>query len=390
LAAETASVAKSAFLANMSHEIRTPMNAIIGMTHLLRRDAASATQIDRLNKIENAGQHLVGIISDILDLSKIEAGRLALEEININPGALVADVASILAERAHAKGLKLLVDANRLPHGVLGDPTRIRQALLNYTTNAIKFTAQGGVTLRALLVSEDASGCLIRFEVADSGEGIAAEVQPRLFTAFEQADNSTTRQHGGTGLGLAITRRLAGLMGGEVGAASVLGVGSTFWFTARLKKGQVSATDDVLAHTAAAEAALRAKHSQRKILLVEDDPINREVAWELLQDVFATIDTAENGAEAIQMASMMRYDLILMDMQMPVLDGLEATVELRRLNGYAKTPVIAFTANAFAEDRSRCLAVGMNDYLSKPVDPDALYSKLLLWFDTVALRTHLN
>ena len=379
IAAEVASRAKSTFLANMSHEIRSPMNAIIGMTHLMRRDKDSSKQEIRLQKIENAGQHLLGIINDILDLSKIEAGKLVLEELSVTPGALLADAASILAERAHAKNLKILVDTNSLPRDLLGDSTRIRQALINYITNAIKFTEKGTITLCASLVDQNEDHCLIRFEVTDTGPGIPPQILERLFAAFEQSDSSTTRRHGGTGLGLAITRRLAEIMGGTAGAKSVVGCGSTFWFTARLKKGFQPTSETVIENEVATETELIQKHCLRRILVVEDEPINREIAFELLQDVFSNVDSAENGAIAVEMASSTKYDLILMDMQMPIMDGLEATRAIRKLNGYSETPVIAMTANAFSEDRDRCLAAGMSDFLSKPVAPNVLFSKLLKW-----------
>jgi signal transduction histidine kinase len=380
VAAEAANLAKSSFLANMSHEIRSPMNAIIGMTHLMRRDGSNSKQESRLKKIEDAGQHLLGIINDILDLSKIEAGKLVLEELSIMPGALVADAASILAERAHAKNLKLLVDTNSLPSDLLGDPTRIRQALINYVTNAIKFTEKGTIILRASLADQTKDHCLIRFEVSDTGPGISPQILERLFAAFEQSDSSTTRQHGGTGLGLAITRRLAEMMGGTAGAESVVGCGSTFWFTTLLKKGTQTHSETSIEIGASAELELKQRHFQRRILVVEDEPINREIACELLHDVCGNVDCAENGAEAVQMAASTPYDLILMDMQMPVMDGLEATAAIRNMRGYSETPVIAMTANAFSEDRDRCLAAGMSDFLSKPVAPEVLFSKLLKWF----------
>jgi CheY-like chemotaxis protein/nitrogen-specific signal transduction histidine kinase len=381
IAAESASRAKSSFLANMSHEIRSPMNAIIGMTHLMQRDGDSSKHETRLKKIENAGQHLLGIINDVLDLSKIEAGKLVLEELSLLPGALVADAASILAERAHAKNLKLLVDANSLPRNLLGDPTRIRQALINYVTNAIKFTEKGSVTLRASVADQTKDHCLIRFEVSDTGPGIPPQILKRLFVAFEQSDSSSTRQLGGTGLGLAITRRLAGIMGGTAGAESVVGCGSTFWFTALLKKGGQTHAEATTEIGACAEFELKQRHFQRKILVVEDEPINREIAVELLEDVCGHVDCAANGAEAVQMVATTSYDLILMDMQMPVMDGIEATRAIRNLSSYSETPIIAMTANAFSEDRERCLNAGMNDFLTKPVVPDILFSKILKWLE---------
>jgi two-component system sensor histidine kinase/response regulator len=379
-AAEAASVAKSAFLANMSHEIRTPMNGILGMAHLLRRSGVNAEQAERLDKIDAAAEHLLNVINDILDISKIEAGKFELEDVLVLPDRLMNNVGSILAERARAKGLRLLIEVASLPVGLHGDPTRLQQALLNYATNAIKFTEAGSVTLRSQIVAEDAATALLRFEVQDTGIGIPADTIDRLFTAFEQADNSTTRKYGGTGLGLAITRRLAGLMGGEAGVTSAPGVGSTFWFTARLKKREDSRGLEAQVATADAEELLRRHHGGARILVVDDEPVNREVATMLLEDAGLTVDTANDGEQAVAMARNAPYAAILMDMQMPRLDGLEATRLIRRLDGYAETPIIAITANAFAEDKARCFAAGMNDFLVKPFDPDAIFSTLLRAF----------
>jgi len=380
LAAEVSNVAKSTFLANMSHEIRSPMNSIIGMTHLMRRDDDISKQEIRLKNIETAGKHLLCIIDDILDLSKIEAGKIVLEEVSVKPGALVSDAASMLAERAHAKKLKLLVDASVLPSDLVGDPTRIRQALINYVTNAIKFTDSGTITLRALVAEKTNDHYLIRFEVSDTGPGIPPQVLERLFSAFEQSDSSTTRKHGGTGLGLAITRRLAEMMGGTAGAESLVGSGSTFWFTCLLRKGSHTPCVTEAIGGDEAEMELKQRHYQRTILVVDDESINREIVLELLQDVCGNVDCASNGAEAVQVLATRRYDLILMDMKMPVMDGLEATKAIRILSGCAEVPIIAMTANAFVEDRERCLAAGMSDFLSKPVEPEVLFSKLLKWF----------
>jgi PAS domain S-box-containing protein len=377
-AAESANQAKSSFLANMSHEIRTPMNGILGMANLLRRGGVTLIQGERLAKIDTAAQHLLSIIDSILDLSKIDAGKLVLEEAPITVGGLLTNVSAMLLERAAAKGLRLLIEPAPLLPNLIGDPTRLQQALLNFATNAIKFTEAGTVTLRCIKLQEDDDAVRLRFEVQDTGIGIPAETLPRLFSAFEQADNSTTRKYGGTGLGLAITRRLAALMGGEAGAESTPGTGSTFWFTARLKKGGKAFTAQPEA-VLDAELAVRQRCAGKRVLVVDDEPINLEVARITLEDVGLVVDTAEDGQDAVTRAGMQPYAAILMDMQMPTLDGLMATRRIREIPGYLHTPIIAMTANAFAEDRARCLEAGMNDFLTKPFDPDKLFAALLLW-----------
>ena len=373
--AETANIAKSAFLANMSHEIRTPMNAIIGMTHLLKRSTLSPVQIDKLTKIEVAGNHLLSVINDILDISKIESGKFTLEEAPVTVSSLMANVSSILSERVKAKNIRLLIETEHLPRALMGDPTRLQQALLNYASNAVKFTEKGTVKLRVLKQKETDESVLVRFEVTDTGIGITPEAMSRLFSTFEQADNSMTRKYGGTGLGLAITKRLAELMGGEAGAESVPGAGSTFWFIVKLKKG-----NEVAASTEAAldaEAEILHRYAGLRILVVDDEPINREVTVIQLEAVDLVADTAEDGAEAIALARRNSYAAIFMDMQMPKLNGVEATQEIRQLAGYRDTPIIAMTANAFAEDKARCFEAGMTDFLTKPFDPDMLFATLL-------------
>ena len=376
LQAEAANIAKSAFLSNMSHEIRTPMNAIVGMTHLVRRSGVNTTQADYLNKIETASNHLLNVINDILDLSKIEAGKFGLDEAPVSVAGLLSNINSIMVSRAHDKGLRLLVETESFPAGLQGDPTRLQQALLNYVTNAIKFTAAGSISIRARKQAETAESVTVRFEVSDTGVGIAPEALPRLFTAFEQADNSTSRHYGGTGLGLVITRRLAELMGGEAGVSSTPNTGSTFWFTARLSK--IAAQDDLVHHEMSdAEAVIRSEFQGAHVLLVDDEPINLEVARTVLEDSGLCIDTAEDGQEAFDKATLTPYAIILMDMQMPRLDGVVATRKIRTLAQHEKTPIVAMTANAFKEDKLRCLAAGMNDFLIKPFNPDLLFVCLL-------------
>jgi two-component system sensor histidine kinase/response regulator len=381
--AEVANVAKSRFLANMSHEIRTPMNAIIGLTHLLRRDRPAPGQAERLRKIDNAASHLLSIVNDVLDLSKIEAGKLELEEADFRLTSVIDHVLSIVSADARAKGLSLEVDTGDTPVWLRGDAPRLRQALVNYAGNAVKFTERGSIRLRVRREGEDSGGLMLRFEVEDSGIGIAADKLAGLFNAFEQADASTTRRYGGTGLGLAITSRLASLMGGSTGVESAPGKGSTFWFTARLGhgRGPMPAQDELAVDEA--EVRLRRLHTGAHILVADDNEVNCEVAIELLTAVGLEADIAVDGFDAVEKVRATTYDLVLMDVQMPRLDGIEATRAIRALPDRAETPVLAMTANAFSEDRQRCLAAGMQDFVAKPVNPEALYGALLKWLPAV-------
>jgi PAS domain S-box-containing protein len=378
-AAEAASVAKSQFLANMSHEIRTPLNAITGMAYLIRRAGVSPQQAMRLDSLEAASRHLLQVINGILDLAKIESGHLELVREPVQPQRIVHDVVTMLHDTVQAKGLQVLTDVQVPAQPLMGDATRLQQALLNYTANAVRFTAAGQVLVRVRVEAEEEARLCVCFEVLDTGIGIDPKTLARLFTAFEQADNTSTRSHGGTGLGLVITRRLAQQMGGEAGAESTPGQGSRFWFTAWLDKAGV----DAVVPPVPADAA-QAASQPRCVLLVEDDGVNRTIASFLLADLGHRVDVAEDGVQAVVMAQATPYDLILMDMQMPRMDGLEATRRIRSWPGHVHTPIIAITANAFEQDRDACLAAGMDDFVSKPIMPDVLREVLGRWLQPQA------
>ena len=384
-AAEAASRAKSTFLANMSHEIRTPMNAIIGLAHLLRTEIDAPRPKARLEKMEAAAHHLLGILTDILDLSKIEAGQLTLEEREFSLEQVIDHALDMLRERAGAKGLRIRRRvAAEVPRRMRGDPLRLEQILLNFVSNAIKFSTRGTITVRAHLAADEGRTLSVRIEVEDQGIGLSVDQQERLFQSFSQGDESTSRKYGGTGLGLVIARRLARLMGGDVGVASRLAIGSTFWMTARFRRS-LGDEPGVVTSLPAAQAIAK-QYAGARVLLADDDLVNREVTTEILRAVGLVVDTVEDGRQAVErLEACDDHVLVLMDMQMPVMDGLQAARALRRLPGKQALPIIAMTANVFAEDREQCLRAGMNDHISKPIDVNRFYSTLLRWLGRAAL-----
>ncbi len=375
--AEAANHSKSLFLAKMSHEIRTPINGILGLAYLLSRNNRDSKATEQLNKIRLSGQHLLSIINDILDVSKIEAGKLVLDMRNFSTADLIASVQAVMESNIHNKGLVFQVECADMPDYLVGDSNRLTQILVNYLGNAVKFTGQGSITLTGTVKGQTDADILVCFTVSDTGIGMTPEQQARLFNAFEQADNSTTRNYGGTGLGLVISKRLAEMMGGEVGVESQPGTGSRFWVTARLGKGHKDLTHAVQTSNHLTEQELRQNFGGVRVLLAEDNPINQEVALGILQEVGLNVDLAENGARAVTMAATGNYALILMDMQMPEMDGVEATKRIRGAGN--QVPIIAMTANAFRDDRERCLTAGMDDFVAKPVVPELLFSTLLHW-----------
>jgi len=382
-AAKSANSAKTAFLANMSHEIRTPMNGIIGLVHLAKAGKMDLKVREQVEAIGVSAHRLLGILNDILDVSKIEAGQITLEKIAFAPDRLIKDVINIARSSAGTKDLNILAElAPNLPPVLLGDPLRINQMLGNLMVNAVKFTERGSIILavKADSVGEDGS-ITLRFSVQDTGIGLTPEQRDKLFQPFHQADETTTRKFGGTGLGLAIVKQLATLMGGQVGVASEAGKGSCFWFTVVLGVSDGIAleadSDDGAAEAVVAEPDIL---RGALILLVEDDPVNRMVAVGLLEAIGIRVEIAENGAEAVAMVEQERgYEAVLMDLQMPVMDGLTATRQIRLNPKFEELPIIAMTAGVMVQDRQASVAAGMNDFVAKPVSPEQLYNTVHKW-----------
>jgi PAS domain S-box-containing protein len=383
-AAEAASVAKSQFLANMSHEIRTPMNGILGMTELLLATPLTEKQRHMAHTVQQSAASLLTIINGILDYSKIEVGKLQLEHTDMNLSHLLDDVITLLSEVAHQKGLSLSVQiSSSIPPTLRGDPTRLRQVLLNLIGNAIKFTVDGSITVSADCLKRDAEQILLRVTVCDTGIGIPPESQSRIFDAFAQADESTTRKFGGTGLGLAIVKQLVRLMGGTVDLESTPGLGSTFGLTVPLEVRPDNEMASVIAQPEHHPATLHGK-----ILLAEDNVVNREIAVAMLELLGCAVDIAEDGQEALTAVAAQPYDLVLMDCQMPNLDGLKASRLIREQESQhshrRRLPIVALTANAMEGDREQCLAAGMDGYLTKPFTVDQLHHALAPWLKQAA------
>jgi signal transduction histidine kinase/ActR/RegA family two-component response regulator len=376
-AAEEANRSKSAFLANMSHEIRTPLNAIVGMSYILRTTPLTPVQLQSVATMESASHHLIQIINDVLDLSKIEAGKVTLESRAFKLNVLMNNVKTMLTDRARGRGITLVreLDLDHLTYR--GDPTRLQQVLLNYGSNAIKFSSDGEVHFRVHTAQEQGNNVLLRFEVRDFGIGVAPEKLGRLFSAFEQADVSTTRKYGGTGLGLAISKHIAGLMGGQVGVSSVPGQGSTFWFTVQLQRVADDTELDSESWRESLKDQLKSSYAGTTVLVADDEPVNLEIATFLLEEVGFLVQQADDGQQALEIARTQTFDMVILDMQMPQRDGLSTSRELRKMAQYASTPIIAMTGNIFKEDRERCAEAGMSAFVPKPIEHMDFYQ--VLW-----------
>jgi two-component system sensor histidine kinase/response regulator len=374
--------AKNEFLANMSHELRTPMNAVIGHVYLLKKSGLGEDELAHVERISNAARHLQELLSDVLDLSRTEGNVLELECIDFSLDSVLSEASDLVRENALAKGLNFRVERDEGPDLLRGDPLRLRQAILNFLGNAVKFTSQGGVVLRAQSRVLPGGSVAVRVEVADTGIGIDETVQARLFEPFLQADASTTRRYGGSGLGLAITRRLIAAMGGATGLISRPDRGSTFWLTVTLERSTQPA---LLARAGASaeelERCLRDRHAGKRLLVAEDDPVSQGMMKAILSAVGFKVEIVPDGQAAFELAAAVPFDMVLMDIQMPILNGLQATERIRELPTYDSVPIIALTANAFEQDRQACKAAGMSDFVAKPVDPKTLYARMLAAFE---------
>ncbi len=380
-AAEAATMAKSDFLANMSHEVRTPMNAILGLSHLALQTGLDERQKNLISKVHHSAETLLGILNDILDFSKIEAGKLELEEVDFRLEDVIHNTINVIGLKAEEKNIQISVDIeSRIPPLFRGDPLRLGQILINLLNNAIKFSEQGDkVALNARLLETINTAAKLEFSVADEGIGMNPEQVSKLFNSFTQADSSTTRQYGGSGLGLVISRQLVELMEGQIGIESEEGVGSTFYFTVKLEqvleKEQADEPVDNSLNVDHAIKSLKGAH----VLLVEDNELNQELAQELLTMEGITVETVSNGQEAVDILCEKPFDGVLMDCQMPVMDGYQATRNIRQIRGLEHLPVIAMTANAMKGDKEKVLKAGMNDHIAKPFDPDVVFLTMARW-----------